>query len=110
MRSTGDIEINEFTGTANLTVVNSKTGNIIAKANFPDLVNLNINLNSAGSYKGFLITAINCTVKNNSAGKAEVRVDDNLDVTINSAGNVYYKGNPTITLQRNSVGRLINAN
>jgi hypothetical protein len=43
-------------------------------------------------------------------GDCKVRVKENLDVDISSIGNVYYRGNPEITLSDSGLGALINDN
>jgi len=37
---------------------------------------------------------------------AEVNVSDNLNIEINGAGNVYYKGSPNVTQEISGLGRI----
>jgi hypothetical protein len=76
----------------------------------PDQDALTILLTGVGQVKAFDMRVGNCYVASSGVGDCEVFVLDNLDVTITGVGNVYYKGNPTISSSITGLGQLINAN
>ena len=70
----------------------------------------NVMLSSAGNLFGFELMTETTSIILNSAGSAQVFVSKLLDVTINSIGSVYYRGNPDVIQQINSIGRVFSAN
>ena len=64
-------------------------------------------ISSTGSYKAGNAHSKDAVVDINSTGSATVWVDETLDVTINSTGNVSYYGSPKVTSKLTSVGRVI---
>ena len=56
---------------------------------------LSVDINGAGSVKGYGLTAGDAVIKMNGAGDAEVNVTGILDVSISGTGSVKYKGSPT---------------
>jgi hypothetical protein len=107
----------------NLDIVSSSTGSITLDANCQDIdarlsstgsitiggtcAYQNIDLNSTGNYNAYELLSKECVVETSGTGDAKVNVSDDLDVTIRSVGNVYYKGNPRINIQDSSIGDLI---
>ncbi len=69
-----------------------------------------LELKGAAYYNGFDLNADLCEINVTGAGKAKVTVNEDLKVTINGAGKVYYKGDPVITSSLGLFGELINAN
>ena len=67
-------------------------------------------LSSAGNLSAFGLETETTGILLNSAGSAQVSVSKLLDVTINSAGCVFYKGHPQIIQHINSVGCVVSAN
>jgi len=51
-----------------------------------------------------------CYITSTGIGDCEVNVIHILNVTISGVGNVYYKGNPTITSNITGLGQLIDVN
>ena len=70
----------------------------------------NAMLSSAGNLSAFDLYTETTVIMINSAGNAQVTASKLLDVTINSVGCVYYKGNPVLIQHINSIGRVISAN
>lgn len=70
----------------------------------------NLNLEHRTNVDCFGLIAENVTVVNTSLGDTKVTATKKLNATIKWAGSVYYKGNPTIVLNKIGIGRLINAN
>ena len=64
----------------------------------------NVMLSSAGSLIAFELLTDTTTIILNSAGSAQVCASKLLDVTINSVGSVFYKGDPVIIKHINSIG------
>ncbi len=82
-------------------------GNIFVKGSVKKHV---ANLYSAGNLNAFSLSTDTTYITLNSAGNGHVKVADYLDATLNSAGSLYYVGNPTINQRISSVGRIYNAN
>ena len=108
--SSGSITLNQFDGIASLDATTSSSGSIFANADISSLENLTINLSSNGNYEGFALSGNACTINSSSGGKVELTANNTLNATIESSGDVYYKGNPTITQNITSSGQLIDAN
>lgn len=68
---------------------------------------LNINLSASGDATADDCTAETCTVKVSGSGDVRVNVTGNLNATISSSGNIYYRGNPTIEKNITGSGKLI---
>jgi len=64
-------------------------------------------LSSTGSYTADSVRSKDAVVEINSTGSATLWVDETLDVTINSTGNVSYYGSPKVTSKLTSVGKVI---
>jgi hypothetical protein len=64
----------------------------------------------AGNILAFDLISETTIISLSGTGKAEVYVDQLLDVTITGAGSVYYKGKPTIIQNITGSGSLIDAN
>jgi len=106
-----------------LNIVSSSTGSISLDVNCQDIdarisstgsVTIagnctfqTIDLNSTGNYNAYELVSKECVVESSGTGDAKVNVSDDLDVTIRSVGNVYYKGNPRININDSSIGDLI---
>lgn len=80
------------------------TGNITLAGN---CINEFVRSNSVGLYRGYDLLSESCTVESQSIGDVRVQVSTDLNVTIESIGSVYYKGNPkNINSRCNSIGKL----
>jgi Putative auto-transporter adhesin, head GIN domain len=66
-----------------------------------------IRLSSSGEYKANNLASTSAVVRISSSGSATIRVSDQLTGTLNSSGNVYYIGNPTVNISSSSSGKAI---
>jgi hypothetical protein len=82
-------------------------GNVFIKGSVNKHV---VNLYSAGNLNAFSLSTDTTYITLNSAGSGNVNVANYLDATLNSAGSLYYMGNPEIVQRVSSVGRIYNAN
>jgi hypothetical protein len=82
-------------------------GNIVLKgtANVLDIQSTGV-----GAVEAFDLTTNVCDVLIQGTGSVEVTVVDQLNATIEGAGNVYYRGNPNITSEISGTGSVIDAN
>ena len=108
--SAGNITLNEFEGITELAPIVGSAGNINANEDITTLQTLTVNVASAGDFNGFPLTSEDCIVITSSSGRARVTANSTLNATISSNGNVYYKGNPTITENITGSGQVIDAN
>lgn len=65
---------------------------------------------AVGNVEAFDLAVNNCTVVSSGVGDTKINVAVSLDVTIDSAGSVYYKGRPSIDSLITGAGQLIDAN
>jgi len=109
-----------------LDVVSSSTGSITLDANCQNIdarlsstgsITIggtcnyqSIDLSSTGNYNAYDLLSEECTVETSGTGDSKVNVSEQLDVTIRSVGNVYYKGNPRVNIEDYSIGDLIRYN
>lgn len=75
-----------------------------------DQDDLSILLTGVGHVNAFEMKVSTCVISSAGVGNCEVWILNNLDVTITGVGNIYYKGNPTITSSITGMGQLIDAN
>jgi hypothetical protein len=76
-----------------------------------DLQNsLDIDFRGVGEVDAYSLPVNECLVLNSGVGDCKVMVNNYLEVDISSIGNVYYKGNPQISITDNGNGELINDN
>ena len=71
---------------------------------------LMINLSGVGNVNAFNLEAGTCNIISTGVNTCEVRVRNNLNVTISGVGIVYYKGDPVISSTITGVGSLIDTN
>jgi hypothetical protein len=69
-----------------------------------------VTYNGSGLYEAFNLGSDTCELVSNGTGDAHVLANQLLDVKIWNAGNVHYKGFPTIVQEITGTGQLINAN
>lgn len=101
----GDIEM-EVT-TSKITITNDSTGELILKGTSEVL---DINLLGTGEVYLFGLETKTATIFSDGPGEVEVKVSDRIDVRIESTGDVFYKGNPEVSVQDNGPGDLVEAN
>jgi len=110
IEGTGNIELNRMENTENLYINIDGLGTVKGFGEFPSLENLDIIISGAGNYTGFPIVTQNCVVDISGTGRCEVSVEDNLDVYIDGAGSVYYKGNPSVRQRISGLGTVMSKN
>lgn len=64
-------------------------------------------IEGSGDYYGFDLQSTLCDVTIDGSGDTEVNVQEVLNVTIEGSGNVYYKGDPSITEKGDGSGEVI---
>jgi len=69
-----------------------------------------VQLSGSGDYSAFDMSVSFATITNTGAGNAFVKADSSIDATIQSSGNISYKGYPVITSTITGTGQLIDAN
>lgn len=100
--STGNIKLELYTTT--LIAEMNGTGNITLEGS---CVDQDIEMSGTGNYKAYDLESESCTVKVSGTGDAKLNVSEELDIRINSVGNVYYKGTPRLTIHDSGIGDII---
>lgn len=103
----GSGEIDLYVDIDNLDVFLPGSGDIYLKG-YAD--NVDMVLTGSGWINAFNLLSDIADVHNSGSGSAEVTVDNDLDAFISGSGDVYYKGQPLISVQITGSGKLINAN
>ncbi len=67
----------------------------------------NIQLSSSGEYHANALASTTADVTISSSGSATIRVSDQLSGSLSSSGNVYYIGNPIVSINSTSSGQAI---
>ena len=109
LSGSGDVNLGNFTGLSQFDVDINGSGELVAERNF-SVEDLTIRNSASGDFLGFNISADNCVIKAVGSGNCELTAGNALDVTIGGSGDVFYKGNPSISQDINGSGDLINAN
>jgi len=105
--SSSTVNINVDVNCRDIEVRMSSTGNVNIEGN---CFTQDVTVSGTGNYNAFDLISEECVVETNSVGDARVNVSEDLDVTISSIGNVYYKGNPRVSIHDTSIGDLIHSN
>ena len=71
---------------------------------------MELSVEGSGDFYGEQLPVNKAQVVLNGSGNATVRVENELNIIINSRGNLYYYGIPQITAEINGSGDLINSN
>ncbi|MER2998422.1 head GIN domain-containing protein [Pontibacter populi] len=66
-----------------------------------------VNISGSGRTEAFNLSSENVKVNISGSGTGEVTAINALDVTISGSGNLYYKGNPTITQHISGSGKVL---
>jgi len=90
-----------------LNSMSNSAGNLILSGQVTDH---NVMLSSVGNLSAFDLLTDTTIIILNSAGNAQVSVSKLLEVTINSTGSVFYKGDPVLIQHINSIGGVYSAN
>lgn len=73
-------------------------------------IDTKMNIQGASEIKAFDLLSKNCTIDAAGAVEGEINVEENLTVVLSGAGEICYKGNPTITSDISGVGSLNDCN
>ncbi len=104
---TGDITVFELQSAGTIEIENIGTGNI-AIAGYTD--NLTILNEGSGTINCAEFMAAIVELHIEGSGDSEVYCTESLNVNIKGSGNVYYKGSPSITIDKSGSGQLIPMN
>ena len=91
LSSAGDLTLDVEARDIFLSISSSGDASISGKADY-----LKASLSSAGDLHAYDLEVKKCTINVSSAGNAKIHVIEELDATASSAGDIYYKGDPTI--------------
>ncbi|BDD10707.1 DUF2807 domain-containing protein [Fulvitalea axinellae] len=94
LSGSGNMTLNGAGGTENLNVELSGSGKIIQNKDFPDLKKLDLEIDGAGPYRGFPVSANHCDVTISGSGSAQINATQRLDASIKGSGSIYYIGFP----------------
>ena len=124
--STGDIYTTSIITQDSLSIFNTSNGDIdltlnvnrlyTSAANVGDITlngfvdKMELSVEGSGDFYGEQLPVNKAQVVLNGSGNATVRVENELNIIINSRGNLYYYGIPQITAEINGSGDLINSN
>lgn len=67
---------------------------------------LTVNISGVGEFSGFDLESDNAEVVISGAGSAEVTVNDTLTGAIDGVGDISYRGNPSVDVDRNGLGEV----
>ena len=68
---------------------------------------LNINKDGVGRIQAFAFTADSCYVGHSGVGDMELMVTDHLSGYLSGVGNIYYRGQPSMSISDTGVGNII---
>ncbi len=105
--SSGDLSIGSLECTS-LRVTMSSSGNVEILGG--QVQRQDITLSSSGEYRAQDLASVEAEVTLTSSGTATVRVSDRLGGRLSSSGNVYYIGNPEVSVRTTSSGRAVQRN
>ena len=101
----GDVLMDVVASKINIT--NDSSGELRLKGT-SEVVDINL-LGTGEVYLFGLETQI-ATIFSDGPGEVEITVNDRIDVQIESTGDIFYKGNPEVSLQDNGLGDLVKVN
>ena len=102
--SSGDVTMGKL-NTSALEVDISSNGNLDIAGG--QVKTQNITISSSGNYSAQNLESDEATVRLSSSGSATVWVQDSLEASLSSSGDLRYRGNPTVNLNTNSSGEVI---
>ena len=105
--SSGDLSIGSLECTS-LGVTISSSGNVEILGG--QVQRQNITISSSGEYRAQDLASVETEVTLTSTGTATIRVSDRLGGRLSSSGNVYYLGNPEVSVRTTSSGRAVQRN
>jgi len=74
------------------------------KINAGNTSELNISLSGAGNIDALNLAVQNVTIYHSGVGNAKIWATDSLNGTLSGVGNILYKGNPAINIDRKGIG------
>jgi hypothetical protein len=63
-------------------------------------------ISGSGNYRAAELESTNATIKISGVGDANVKVSDNLDVSISGSGSVRYTGRPSMQVRKSGIGKV----
>jgi hypothetical protein len=102
----GDIEVNRLENTEEVYVTVNGAGKVAFRDEMPQLDYLDILISGAGTFSGYPAVARECRVEIEGTAKCEVSVEERLDVIIEGAGTVRYKGSPRVYQEISGLGQV----
>ena len=100
----GDIQLNRLENTEEVYVTIEGAGKVAFEGEMPSLDYLDILISGTGSFTGYPAVARECRVEIEGAAKCDVSVEERLDVIIEGAGTVRYKGSPQVYQEISGLG------
>ena len=102
--SSGNLDLAELNADS-LKADLSSSGNVDIGAGM--VSDLDLDLSSSGNFNAEDLATSNANVTLSSSGDARIRVSDLLEARINSSGNVYYHGDPELSVRTSSSGEAV---
>jgi hypothetical protein len=106
----GNIETNSNIGCENLNVIIEGSGNLSAKKDFLNLNKLSVDIYGSGSYFGFENKTSECDIYVDGSGDCNIFASEQLNVKIKGSGDIRYKGQPAINSDISGSGKIIDKN
>ncbi len=103
----GTLEVLDFYDLDRLEVTQDGVGDVILIGSADRLV---YEHDGVGSLEGFDFVADRVDITTDGVGNSEVNAVDSLRGELNGVGSIYYKGNPSLNIDDDGVGRVIDAN
>lgn len=104
---TGDVNVEGFDNLAELTIDKSSTGELRLVGSTEVL---NLTMSGTGDVKAFSFITDRCLLTKTGTGTLEITVNTSIDGTMSGTGDLRYKGDPTISLDKPGTGEIIDAN
>ena len=67
-------------------------------------------MRGSGRFFGFDFPSETCNISIDGSGDMEVLVNDRLNVDIDGSADIYYRGTPSLSINNNGSGKVIDAN
>jgi len=103
----GIVEVLDFFDLDRLDVTQDGVGNVVLVGSADRLV---YEHDGVGSLEAFDFVADRVDINTDGVGDSEVNAIDRLRGELNGVGNIYYIGNPNVSIDDEGVGRVIDAN
>ena len=106
----GNIKVINFYGTGNFKSDITGSGNISVYQDHQSFERVIVTSTGSGNFYGYNFRSDSTQVSTSGSGNIEIYVLRDLYAYISGAGNIYYKGAPSIKFQDHGSGKLIDAN